>query len=145
MSKILETLGVPIDLTPQETARSLRERHFGFFFAPSYHPVFKHLAGARKLCAEHGQPTIFNFLGPLLNPARPSAQLVGVPRPLLCEPMAKVLQTLGVRRGMVVSGKVEGSGAAPDSFLDELSTLGPNRIAEFYQERGFNSSEHRPV
>ena len=58
--------------------------------------------------------------------------LMGVPRPELCEPLARVLQSLGVRRAMVVCGKVSGVG-----FLDELSTLGENTIAEFYQERGF--------
>src|SRR5262249_7261925 len=75
------------------------------------------------------------LLGPLLNPARPSAQLVGVARPELCEPMARVLQSLGVRRAMVVCGQ-----AQPGQWLDELSTLGDNTIAEFYQERGFASS-----
>src|SRR5207253_5899985 len=104
---VLEALSIPIDLTPDLAARSLREHNFAFFFAPKYHPTFKHIAPARKLCAERGQRTIFNFLGPLLNPARPSAQLIGVSRPELCEPMARVLQSLGVRRGMVVSGRVE--------------------------------------
>jgi anthranilate phosphoribosyltransferase len=143
---VLEALGVRIDLPPAEAARSLREHGFAFFFAPNYHPAFKHIAPARKLCAERGQPTIFNFLGPLLNPARPSAQLVGVPRPELCEPIAHVLQSLGVRRGMVVCGKVSGAngrvlGAAS---LDELSTLGPNTVAEFYQEHGFITSVLSP-
>ena len=132
---VLEALGVRIDLTPAEAARSLREHHFAFFFAPNYHPAFKHIAPARKLCAERGQRTIFNFLGPLLNPARPSAMLVGVPQPELCEPLARVLQSLGVRRAMVVCGSVSAT-----SYLDELSTLGPNTIAEFYQERGFATS-----
>jgi len=147
---VLEALGVNIDLAPDQAARSLRDHHFAFFFAPNYHPAFKHIAPARKLCAERGQRTIFNFLGPLLNPARPSAQLIGVPRVELCEPMARVLQSLGVRRGMVVCGQVSGfkfqvSRPAADvadstGFLDELSTLGENRIAEFYQDRGFMTS-----
>jgi anthranilate phosphoribosyltransferase len=160
---VLEALGIRVDLSSAEAARSLREHGFAFFFAPNYHPAFKHIAPARKLCAERGQRTIFNFLGPLLNPARPSAQLVGVPRPELCEPIARVLQSLGVRRGMVVSGevpgakcqprkkhrgKVSGSDHAPrtthHASLDELSTLGPNTIAEFYQERGFTTSVLSP-
>ena len=136
---VLEALGVRIDLTPAEAARSLREHHFAFFFAPNYHPAFKHIAPARKLCAERGQRTIFNYLGPLLNPARPSAMLVGVPRPELCEPLARVLQSLGVRRAMVVCGSVPAAG-----HLDELSTLGPNMVAEFYQERGFATSVLSP-
>jgi anthranilate phosphoribosyltransferase len=81
---VLEALGIRIDLPPAEAARALRERHFAFFFAPAYHPAFKHIAPARKLCAERGQRTIFNLLGPLLNPVRPSAVLVGVPRPEWC-------------------------------------------------------------
>jgi len=143
---VLEALGVRIDLTPTEAARSLRERRFAFFFAPAWHPAFKHIAPARKLCAARGQRTIFNYLGPLLNPARPSAMLVGVPRPELCEPLARVLQSLGVRRAMVICGEVPGSKfQVPRSennggFLDELSPLGPNTIAEFYQERGFATS-----
>jgi anthranilate phosphoribosyltransferase len=135
---VLEALGIKIDLTPAEAAKSLREHGFAFFFAPHYHPAFKHIAPARRLCAERGQRTIFNFLGPLLNPARPTAQLMGVPRPELCEPIAHVLQSLGLRRGMVVCGKVD------TAHLDELSTLGANTVAEFYQERGFSSSALDP-
>jgi anthranilate phosphoribosyltransferase len=135
---VLETLGIRIDLTPEEAARWLREHQFAFFFAQRYHPAFKNIAPARKLCAERGQRTIFNFLGPLLNPARPSAQLVGVARPELCEPIARVLQSLEVRRGMVVSGRVG------DTWLDELSILGENTIAEFYQDRGFSTSTQSP-
>ena len=137
---VLEVLGVRIDLTPEEAARSLREKNFAFFFAPNFHPAFRHISAARKICAERGQRTIFNFLGPLLNPARPSAMLVGVPRAELCGPLAKVLQSLGVRRAMVVCGKIENRKSKIENFLDELSTLGENQIAEFYQERGFTTS-----
>lgn len=121
----LEALGVPTTHPPKEAARALAERQFTFLFAPQYHPAFKHIMPARKQCAERGQRTLFNFLGPLLNPARPDFQLIGVPAPALCQPMAHVLRFLGVRRGMVVSGRVE------DGFLDELSTLGDNTIVEF--------------
>jgi anthranilate phosphoribosyltransferase len=147
-------------LSPADAARALRERGFAFFFAPNFHPAFKNIAPARKLCAERGQRTIFNLLGPLLNPARPSAMLVGVPRPELCEPMARALQSLGARRGMVVCGSVgqasrlppleNGSktknetGATPVLRIDEFSTLGANTVAEFYQERGFAVSTLSP-
>ncbi len=136
---VLEALGVKIELTPEEAALSLRQHHFAFFFAPHYHPAFRHISAARKICAERGQRTIFNFLGPLLNPARPTVQLVGVSRPELCPTLAQVLQSLGVNRGMVVSGRVG------DAWLDELSTLGENTLAEFYQDRGFASSEISPT
>lgn len=164
---VIEALGIRVDLTPAEAAASLRGRNFAFFFAPNFHPAFKHIAPARKLCASRGQRTIFNLLGPLLNPARPSAMLVGVPGPELCSPLARALQSLGVRRGMVVSGEVDsnlqpplrteagGHGkhdlrlptsdlrppqAGARKFLDELSTLGASHLAEFYQERGFHTS-----
>ena len=142
---VLEALGIRVDLSPEEAAGALRDQQFAFFFAPNFHPAFKHIAPARKLCAARGERTIFNFLGPLLNPARPSAQLVGVPRPELCEPMARVLQSLGVRRAMVVCGGVSSTPSATPAFLDELSTLGENVLAEFYQDCGFASSTLGPA
>ena len=135
---VLEALGIPTDLSPADAAAAIAEDGFAFLFAPLYHPAFKHIAPARKLCAERGQRTLFNFLGPLLNPARPTAQLIGVPRMELTEPMAKVLQSLGIRRGMVVSGSVG------NQRMDELSTLGENAIAEFYQDRGFATATLNP-
>jgi anthranilate phosphoribosyltransferase len=131
---VLEALGIKVSLSPADAARELQEHNFAFLFAPNFHPAFKHIAPARKICAARGQRTIFNILGPLLNPARPSASLVGVPQPELCEPMARALQSLGGRRGMVVCGQADGKN------LDELSTLGANRVAEFYHERGFTTS-----
>lgn len=165
---VLEALGLPLNLSSAEAAAALREHGFAFLFAPHYHPAFKNIAPARKLCAARGQRTIFNFLGPLLNPARPSAMLLGVPRPELCEPIARVLQTLGVRRAMVVCGEVpmgtaesrrqkaENSGepppfagnpneiAQPIAHLDEISTLGETTVAEFYQPHGFTVSRFNP-
>ncbi|MGN6385067.1 MAG: anthranilate phosphoribosyltransferase [Verrucomicrobiota bacterium] len=131
---VLDELGIPTTFTPKEAAKSLSEVHFAFFFAPSYHPAFKHIGPCRKICAERGHRTIFNFLGPLLNPVRPRAQLLGVPRPELCLPLAEVLRELGSRRVMVVSG------ATPNGHLDELSILGGSSIAEFYHDKGFHNS-----
>ena len=135
---VLEALGIPTNLSPTDAGSALSEHGFAFLFAPMYHPAFKNIMPARKLCAEAGQRTLFNFLGPLLNPAQPTAQLIGVPRAELTEPMAKVLQSLGIRRGMVVSGSVG------DKRMDELSILGENAIAEFYQDRGFSTSTLNP-
>jgi anthranilate phosphoribosyltransferase len=131
---VLEALGIPFDHAPEQAVRLLRRHGFAFFFAPKYHPAFRHIAPARRLCAERGQTTIFNFLGPLLNPAQPSAMLLGVPRPELCEPLARVLQSVGVRRAMVVCGSAPGEDGSV-CYLDEISTLGPTTVAEFYQER----------
>ncbi len=136
---VIEALGIRIDLGPQEAGRFLGEHGFVFFFAPNYHPAFRHIAPARKLCAARGQRTIFNLLGPLLNPARPNALLMGVPRPEYCEPLARVLQSLGVLRGMVVCGTAAQANQ-PSAFMDELSILGENSVAEFYHERGFATS-----
>jgi anthranilate phosphoribosyltransferase len=137
---VLEALGIPWDLTPEEAVLSLEQHGFAFFFAPKYHPAFRHIVPARKLCAERGQSTIFNILGPLLNPACPSAMLVGVPRPELCECLALVLQKLGVSRAMVVCGTARDDAGAV-RYLDELSPLGPTVIAEFYQENALHSSK----
>jgi anthranilate phosphoribosyltransferase len=140
---VMEALGISVNVEPEAAINSLRAHGFAFFFAPKYHPALRHIVPARKLCAERGQTTIFNFLGPLLNPTRPTAMLIGVPRPDLCEPLARVLQSLGVRRAMVVSG------AAPDAtgtlrYLDEISPLGPTTVAEFYQERALTCSSLDP-
>jgi anthranilate phosphoribosyltransferase len=132
---VLEELGLRIDLQPPDAARSLQQLNFAFCFAPNYHPAFKHISAARKLCATRGQRTVFNFLGPLLNPAHPTAQLVGVPDPALCSPLAHVLQSLGVRRGMVVSGSIHGTGTQMNgpAHFDELSILGTNTAGEFFE------------
>ena len=136
---VLEALGIPVDLSPEAAAESLRRDRFAFLFAPRFHPAFKNIGPARALCASRGQRTLFNFMGPLLNPARPTSQLLGVSRPELVGPVARTLQQLGVRRAMVVSGQVPGG-----AFLDEWSTLGDNAIAEFYQDRGFSESVVSP-
>ncbi|MCW5556516.1 MAG: anthranilate phosphoribosyltransferase [Verrucomicrobiae bacterium] len=139
---VLQALGVPVELSPEAAAESLARHRFAFFFAPRFHPAFQHIAPVRRLCAARGQRTLFNFLGPLLNPVRPTAQLLGVPRPALCEPLARTLQTLGLRRAMVVCGEVPSPdpAATGPAYLDELSTLGENSVAEFYQDRGFHAS-----
>jgi len=136
---VLEALGIPVDLSPEAAAESLHRHRFAFLFAPRFHPAFKNIGPARALCASRGQRTLFNFMGPLLNPARPTSQLLGVSRPELVGPVAQTLQQLGVRRAMVVSGQVPGG-----AYLDELSTLGDNSLAEFYQDRGFSQSTVSP-
>ncbi|MGA1236043.1 MAG: anthranilate phosphoribosyltransferase [Limisphaerales bacterium] len=144
---VLEALGIRIELEPAEVGEWLERYGFAFLFAPRFHPAFKHIAPARRLCAEAGQRTLFNFLGPLLNPVRPSSQLMGVSSTALCEPLAKVLQALGVRRGMVVCGNVPLSAGGPEpsgAVVDELSTLGSTQVAEFYQEKGFSVSSLEP-
>jgi anthranilate phosphoribosyltransferase len=142
---VLQALGVPIEQSPAEAAETLARHGFAFLFAPRFHPAFQHLGPARRLCAARGQRTLFNFLGPLLNPARPTAQLMGVPRPELCEPLAQTLKTIGLRRAMVVCGEVPSAHSSGPAYLDELSTLGDNTLAEFYQDRGFHTSRWSPA
>ncbi|MDP3718447.1 MAG: anthranilate phosphoribosyltransferase [Acidobacteriota bacterium] len=115
---VLESLGVNIQATPDVAARCLAEVGIAFFFAPTFHPAMKHAAQARK---DLGVRTAFNLLGPLTNPARPTRQIVGVPRPDLTELIARSLALLGSERAWVVHGA---------DGLDELSTTGYTKVSE---------------
>lgn len=105
---VLETLGVRLDLDAAQVARCIDEAGIGFIFAPAFHPAMAKVMPVRR---ELGIRTIFNVLGPLTNPARPSFQLVGVGHPDLAVLVAGALATLGVERAMVVSGA-----GGPDEF-----------------------------
>lgn len=123
---VLEKLGVRVPANPDE-ARAQFERHnICFLFAPNYHPVFARIAPLRKIAAVRGSRTVFNLLGPLLNPASPGRQLLGISQPKLLETYASVLRSLGVAGGMVICGKT-----ADGSPLDELSLTGPTDVAEW--------------
>lgn len=115
----LEALGVNISVEPEKAARLLHEAGICFLFAQKYHTAMKYVGPIRK---ELGIRTVFNILGPLTNPARASMQVMGVYDKSLLEPMAKVLLSLGVRRGMVVYGQEK---------LDEISISGPTDICCF--------------
>ena len=134
---VLQALGIPTELAPEQAATRLERHGFAFLFAPLYHPAFRAIAPARKLCAERGERTLFNLLGPLLNPARPTYQLMGVPAPSWCEPLAWALQRLGVRRAMVVCGAAGSLQDGTPRYLDEVSPVGPTTVASF--------RDHRPV
>jgi anthranilate phosphoribosyltransferase len=112
---VLEALGVGIDMDPEHTAEMVRQVGFGFFFAPRYHPAMKHVVPIRR---QLGIPTVFNFLGPLTNPAGANHQLVGVYDSLMAERMIGVLSRLGTERALVVHA---------DDGLDEISVSGPTR------------------
>jgi anthranilate phosphoribosyltransferase len=113
---VLEALGIRVDLPP-ETA--LGAAGCCFLFAPLYHPAFRAVAPVRKALAEEGSATIFNLLGPLLNPARPDFQLAGVFDPKLLALYVETFRLLGRKSGWTVHG----SGG-----LDEVSTLGPSEV-----------------
>lgn len=115
---VLEALGVKIDLTPAQVEACVKEINLGFFFAPTFHKAMKYVGKTRK---ELGFRTIFNILGPLINPAHAKAHVLGVFDESLTEPLAEVLKNLGVERALVVHG-MEG--------LDELSTTTETKITE---------------
>ena len=115
----LEALGVNIDLEPEKCAELLKKIGICFFFAQKYHPSMKYVGAIRR---ELGFRTVFNILGPLTNPAHPQLELLGVYDESLCEPLAKVLMNLGVKRGMVVYGQDK---------LDEISLSSPTTVCEF--------------
>jgi anthranilate phosphoribosyltransferase len=122
---VLEALGIRIDLPVDRVARGIETLGLGFFFAPLYHPAFKAVVAARKILAAEGSRSIFNLLGPLLNPARPDYQLIGVFDPTLTRTFGEILVTLGRKGAWIVHGKVAQGGG-----MDELSTLGSNHICK---------------
>ena len=101
----LERLGVTLAVDDATHRRALEENRFTFLFAPEFHPAFRiSFLAARKALAAEGRKTVFNLLGPLVNPGRPAHVLLGVYAERLVAPVAEVLETLGVRRGLVVHG-----------------------------------------
>ncbi len=114
----LEALGVNINQSPARCIEMLSEAGMCFFFAQKYHTSMKYVGPIRK---ELGFRTVFNILGPLTNPGKPSMQLLGVYDEYLVEPLSQVLVSLGVKRGMVVYGTDK---------LDEISMSAPTRISE---------------
>lgn len=120
---VLAALGIDIETPPEDCGRCLAEVGATFLFAPRYHPAFKAVAPARKILGDAGQRSIFNLLGPLLNPARPEFQLIGVFDPAIGPVFAEILSKLGRRSAWVVHGRTE-TGAG----MDEISTLGPTSL-----------------
>lgn len=120
---VLEALGVTIELEPEQVGRCIDEVGFGFMFAPKYHAAMKHVVPARKAL---GVRTIFNFLGPLTNPAGAQRQLLGIADRHYQETMAEALIGLGSERALVVSA---------EDGLDELSLSSRTRVIEVAEGR----------
>jgi anthranilate phosphoribosyltransferase len=116
---VLESLGVDITISPERSLHLLKTINLCFLFAQNYHISMKYVAPVRR---ELGIRTIFNILGPLVNPAGANMELMGVYDPDYLEPMAKVLINLGVKSGMVVYGQ---------DGLDEVSLSSPTSVCEF--------------
>jgi anthranilate phosphoribosyltransferase len=120
---LLEALGARLDLGPEQVGRCIEEAGFGFMFAPAHHGATRYVVPVRKELAVR---TIFNFLGPLTNPAGATRQLIGVSDAGMLETMAVALSHLGAVRALVVSS---------EDGLDELSTSAPTRVVEVNGER----------
>lgn len=129
---VLEKLGIPVKTLPEKMIAALEQTGIGFLFAPLFHPAFAAVANTRKKLAEQGIATVFNLLGPLLNPLRPDYQLTGVFSPTILEKYALAFARLGRKRAWVVHGQVpNGSG------MDEISTLGETAVHEV-KDSSFN-------
>ena len=115
---VLEALGVVIDLGPGAVLRCIEQAGMGFCFAPRFHPALRHAGPTRR---ELGVATVFNFLGPLANPARPRRQVVGVSNPAMAHKMLGVLEANGATHAMVVYGH---------DGLDELTTTTTSTMVE---------------
>lgn len=136
---VLEALGVRIDLPPAALRESVQRTGLGFVFAPAYHPAFKAIVPVRRALAAQGIPTIFNLLGPLLNPARPEYQLVGIFSRELLPKYAATLAALGRRSAWVVHCEgIDEIATTGESEVHEISKAGVSRRVFTPEELGFS-------
>lgn len=126
---VLEQLGIAIELRPEQLRECLKQHGFGFLFARQYHPAFRVLAEMRQRLARENVRTVFNLLGPLLNPARPRRQLIGVYAPERAGILAEVLRELGRQRAWIVHGLADNAG------IDDISISGVTTIAELNEDK----------
>ena len=127
---VLEHLRVPLHLAPEELQECVKRQGLGFIFARQYHPAFRAVARMRERLARQNSRTIFNLLGPLLNPAKPRRQLIGVFAPRLTTMFAEVLRRLGRERAWIVHGLAEETNG-----MDDISICGPTTIAELHDDK----------
>ncbi|MFV0336980.1 MAG: anthranilate phosphoribosyltransferase [Chthoniobacterales bacterium] len=119
----LEALGIPTEIPTAQAPDFLRHTGFIFLFAPQYHPAFKTVAPVRKYLATQGKRSVFNILGPLLNPAHPDYQLAGVCDPAILPTYAQVLKHLNRKAAWIVCGKL-----ANGLSIDEISITSTTQI-----------------
>lgn len=136
---VLEALGIRIDLPADGFRNCVEKAGLGFMFAPIYHPAFKEVVSVRKSLAARGVRTIFNLIGPLLNPAKPQCQLVGVFSRDFCPVFSEILQRLGRDSAWVVHGTT-GDGRS----VDEVSLMGSTRICKSGTYQDMEDEEIRP-
>lgn len=123
---LLAGLGLDLQAPAEKLHRALSELGFVFFFAPAYHPAFKHITPVRKALAAQGRRTVFNILGPLINPGRPAHVLLGVFAEPWVPKLAGALDALGTKAGLAVHGII-----GPGRGIDELTTATVNRVRGF--------------
>ena len=123
---LFEAFGVDLAAPPEKLRRALAELGYVFFFAPNYHPAFKHVAPVRKALAAQGRRTIFNILGPLLNPGRPAHALVGTFSEAWVPKLAEAFNAMGAHAGIVGHGLIEAGRG-----IDEITTATDNRVRGF--------------
>lgn len=127
---LLAGLGVNLEAPPEKLRRALDELGYVFFFAPAYHPAFKHIAPVRKALAAQGRRTVFNILGPLINPGRPAHVLLGTFSAASVPQLAGALETLGAKAGLAAHGIID-----PQRGIDELTSATANRVRGFGTRR----------
>lgn len=118
--------GIRMDTDPALLRAAIETLNFCFFFAPAFHPAFKEIMPVRKAMAAEGKRSVFNILGPLINPAKPAYQLLGVFSPEWVNPLATTLHRLGLKGGLAVCCELTGGG-----YMDELTTAGTNHVSGF--------------
>jgi anthranilate phosphoribosyltransferase len=136
---LLEAIGIPLEVEKNKRQEGVKFLNYAFLFAPAFHPAFKHIAPVRKELAKKGVITIFNILGPMINPARPGYQLLGVYSEKLVSKISESLDQSGKKSGFVIHGRIKGN--ATIQGIDELSSCGENIVQGF----GQNSSTKKTI
>jgi anthranilate phosphoribosyltransferase len=125
---LFAAMGYDLNASPETLRAAMSELGYVFLFAPSFHPAFKHIGPVRKALASQGRRTVFNILGPLINPGHPTHLFLGVYASPLVDTLAEALHQLETSSGLVVHGEI-----SKDKGIDEMTTATPNRV------RGFGS------
>jgi anthranilate phosphoribosyltransferase len=134
---LLAGLGVDLGASPEKLRRAVAELGYVYLLAPNYHPAFKHIAPVRKALAARGQRTVFNILGPLINPARPAHTVLGVYSAAWVPRMAGALEAMGSSAGLVVHGVI-----SPEQGIDELTTATRNLVRGAGRMRAIEGEWH---
>jgi anthranilate phosphoribosyltransferase len=120
---LFAALGVDLDASPEKLRKAISSLGYAYFFAPNWHPAFRKIGPVRRILAARGERTIFNILGPLLNPGRPANVLLGAATPALVEKLSDAMDALGTKSGLAAHGVI-----SPGKGIDELTTATRNIV-----------------